>query len=469
MLKDGLKQIRRPSVVQEENTLTESPERSGSKLVGAGLPLDDVVCEFRAHVVQHQVGKQIDRSVLQNRAEHDRRRLHLRRMAQSASDAFKDDSASLGARARMQVGRRSVSEAHHELELHPIGQDVERIAKPFVLGIILLHADGVIRFRLLRALAARILFLGRRKGFVGNPHLHVVSLTRKNGDRFVLGLPPEARDGAVVAAAIGMAFDAELGAPPGGGFMLRQNFAVLDGLNQTQAQHLQRNAESQIARFELSVEIGLGEGAVGNRWIVRTPAHRPELMHTAISRAVGVELEAHFSNGAELFLKDGDYILPSEAMGNQPELRILRRLRNRIAWIGNDEPARSTQDWVSMTYEALISVMPRAQPVGIGASLGKHWIQLAGDRRTFQYVGAGVASGFQLACAQNPFFEGRALVVTNRHARLRVRAYQRRMWNWTSSLLQSSSSVSEPPSHPRVFWGQGLSERPTGRDKQKTA
>src|SRR5215470_20450922 len=116
MLKDGLKQIRCSSVVQEENTLTDSPERSGPELVRAGLALDDVVREFRAHVVQHQVRKQIDRPVLKNRAEHDGRRLHLRRMAQSASDALKDDSASLGARARMRVWRWAVSEAHHELE-----------------------------------------------------------------------------------------------------------------------------------------------------------------------------------------------------------------------------------------------------------------------------------------------------------------------------------------------------------------
>src|SRR5262249_28631633 len=395
MGKDGLKQIRRSSVVQEEDTLTDSPERSGPELVGTSLALIDVVREVCAHVVQHQVRKQSDWPVLQNRTVHDRRRLHLWRMAQSASDALKDNSASLGARARIRVGRRTVSEAHHELELHPIGQDVERIVKPFVIGIIFLHADGVIRFRLLRALAAGILFRGGWKSFVGNPHLHVVSLTSKNGDRFILGLPPEACDGAVVAAAIGMAFDAKLGPPPRGGFMLRQNFAVLNRLDQTQSQHLQRNAESQIAGFELRVEIRLGKSAVGNRWIVRTPAHRPELMHTAISRAVGVELETHFPDGAELFLEDGDYVLPSEAMGNQPKLRILRRLRNRLARIGNDEPARSTQDRVSMTDEALISVVPRAQSVGIGARLGKHRIQFAGNRRTIRYVGAVVAGWFE--------------------------------------------------------------------------
>src|SRR5262245_27690734 len=114
MGKDGFKQIRRSSVMQEEDTLTDSPERSGPELVGTGLALDDVVCEVCAHVVQHQVRKQIDGPVLQNRAEHYRRCLHLRRMAQSASDAFKNDSASLGARARIRVGRWPVSEAHHE-------------------------------------------------------------------------------------------------------------------------------------------------------------------------------------------------------------------------------------------------------------------------------------------------------------------------------------------------------------------
>src|SRR5215468_7886970 len=166
-------------------------------------------------------------------------------------------------------------------------------------------------------------------------------------------------------------------------------------------------------------------------------------MHTAVSRAVSVELETHFPDGAELFLEGGDFVPPSEAMGNQPELRILSRLRNRLARIWNDEPSRSTQDGVSMTDEALIGVMPRAQSVGIGASLGKHRIQFAGNRRTIRYIGAFVASGFQLAGAQNPFFERCALVVVNRRACIWVRADQRRMWNWNSSLLQSSSRVSE--------------------------
>src|SRR5262249_21749100 len=109
--------------------------------------------------------------------------------------------------------------------------------------------------------------------------------------------------------------------------------------------------------------------------------------------------------------------------------------------------------------------MPRAQSIGIGANLREHRIEFAGNRRTIRDVGAVIACRFQLASAENPFFKRCALVIANRRACLRVRADQRRMWNWNSPLLQSPSRVREPPSHPRVFWNQGLSERPTGREK----
>src|SRR6266542_1314355 len=92
-------------------------------------------------------------------------------------------------------------------------------------------------------------------------------------------------------------------------------------------------------------------------------------MYTAISRTVGVELETHLTDGAVLLFKNWNNILPSEAMGNEPELRILRRLRDSIAWIGNDEPSGTAKDRVSVTDEALIGVVSSAQPVGIGANL----------------------------------------------------------------------------------------------------
>jgi len=40
---DGLPQIRRAPVVQEEDALAEAPERRGPELVASGLALEDVV------------------------------------------------------------------------------------------------------------------------------------------------------------------------------------------------------------------------------------------------------------------------------------------------------------------------------------------------------------------------------------------------------------------------------------------
>src|SRR5258708_39554690 len=131
-------------------------------------------------------------------------------------------------------------------------------------------------------------------------------------------------------------------------------------------------------------------------------------MHTAISSAVGVKLKSHFTDGAVLLFKDGDNVLPPEAVRNQPELRILRRLRNSVARIGNDKPTRTTQDRMSVAHKALIGIMPGAQPVGIGANLGENGIQFAGNRGTIRYIRTVIASGFQLARTQNPFFKRRS-------------------------------------------------------------
>src|SRR5262249_18582164 len=103
--------------------------------------------------------------------------------------------------------------------------------------------------------------------------------------------------------------------------MTGQNLAILDRLYQAQPEHLQRNAESQVACLELCVKIRLSKGAVGNRGIVRTSTHGPELMYAAISSAVGVKLEAHLTDGAELRFKRRYKVQSSEAMGNEPELR----------------------------------------------------------------------------------------------------------------------------------------------------
>src|SRR5262245_10446926 len=135
--------------------------------------------------------------------------------------------------------------------------------------------------------------------------------------------------------------------------MVRKNFAILDRLYEAQPKHLQRNTESQVASLELRLEVRLCKGTGGNRRILRgaDAAHRPKLMHAAISSAIGVKLESHFTDGAELRFKRRDNVQLAEAMGNEPELRIFRRLRNRISRVRNDEPARAAQDRMGMTQK----------------------------------------------------------------------------------------------------------------------
>src|SRR6266850_630187 len=106
-----LKDIRRSSVVKEEDPLTNSPQWGGPKLVRSPLALDYIVREVCSHVVDHEVRKQSNWPVLKNRAKHDRGGLHLRSVTQRAPNAFKDDLTPLGARARIRIGRPSIPSA----------------------------------------------------------------------------------------------------------------------------------------------------------------------------------------------------------------------------------------------------------------------------------------------------------------------------------------------------------------------
>src|SRR5271169_1033126 len=58
---DGVYQVGRPSVMQEEDTLSGAPQGSGSELVGAGAALRDAVGEAFAHVVDEKVREKIRR------------------------------------------------------------------------------------------------------------------------------------------------------------------------------------------------------------------------------------------------------------------------------------------------------------------------------------------------------------------------------------------------------------------------
>src|SRR5580765_5991756 len=61
MITDGDQQIVGPPVVQQEQALTQSPERRRAELVRAGAALDDIVGKRGSHVMHQQVRVQIHR------------------------------------------------------------------------------------------------------------------------------------------------------------------------------------------------------------------------------------------------------------------------------------------------------------------------------------------------------------------------------------------------------------------------
>jgi hypothetical protein len=63
MSSDGFHQVGRPSIMQEENALSDAPEWRSAKLVGASATLRDAVGEPYAHVVDEQIRKKIRRLI----------------------------------------------------------------------------------------------------------------------------------------------------------------------------------------------------------------------------------------------------------------------------------------------------------------------------------------------------------------------------------------------------------------------
>src|SRR5215468_8092192 len=105
---------------------------------------------------------------------------------------------------------------------------MQRVVEGLVDLVIGGHACDVIRLRLFWAVAIWILLFGLGEQLVGDAHLDVVGLAGKHRDRLVLRLPAEARDGAVVAAAVGPTGDPKGRALRSRSRLSLQNLAILN-------------------------------------------------------------------------------------------------------------------------------------------------------------------------------------------------------------------------------------------------
>src|SRR6266699_2773169 len=86
MEEDGLQQIAGPAVVQEEDSLSNAPQRSAPEHVALGGALRDIVRQPGSHMMNQKIRVEVDRLVLQGFALHRRGSHHPGRVTSEATD-----------------------------------------------------------------------------------------------------------------------------------------------------------------------------------------------------------------------------------------------------------------------------------------------------------------------------------------------------------------------------------------------
>ena len=198
VISNDFHQVGRPSIMEEEDALSDAPERSGSELVGAGTTLRDSVGEAFAHVVDEKVGVKI-------------RRLIGKRSARTGRGAARDLCAR-GKRGRMAVDTTNPCKSGASFLAGRgngcgWGQHPHEVGKSFDVwddrGVRIACSRGsrrevecVLRSGVKEAARRFVALL--RKQLVRDAHLDVVCLAREHEKGFVLCLPPETRNGPIV-------------------------------------------------------------------------------------------------------------------------------------------------------------------------------------------------------------------------------------------------------------------------------
>src|SRR4249920_1645194 len=128
-------------------------------------------------------------------------------------------------------------------------------------------------------------------------------------------------------------------------------------------------------------------------------------MDSTVRSAVGLAFEAYFANRTKPMFEAGNNVLSAIPMRHQVKLRVLSLLWLLATGIRNEEATRSSEHRLCMAGKALIRIVPGSQAVGVGVELGKYRIEFSQscNGRTIGHIGAVVASGLQLASAQDAF------------------------------------------------------------------
>jgi len=299
VLRDGLYQVLRAAVVQEEDALAQSPQWCGAEFIRSGAPLNDVVRQSRTHVMYGEIGEEIRLDIAQSSVVVGDGGLHAGRVAECAADAGKQAAAVLHVlrTARAGAGGPGLLE-----KAHVVGK-LHRVAHHGGALVAILHFGVVLGCGIEQAIAGRrywsiAAFVGEL--LVADAHFHAAGFGGKLDQRLVLRLPAKARDGAVVGTAIEMAADAERGLLRRVGLQVGDERRLVNVLDESRTEHRRWNASAEIVEPVHLIEIRLRHAAGLHRagqaqdiGGVHTAFDREHVVHAAIAlgaeRSVGLE------------------------------------------------------------------------------------------------------------------------------------------------------------------------------------
>src|SRR5579859_1847751 len=389
---------RAAAIVQEEHTLSQSPQRRRPELVSTRVALRDVVGQHRAHVVELQIGKRVHRSVGQISRRARCLRVALRRIvAGRAAD---------GTEQRTTVGNRSGTyrfsiQYHSTLprrsqQTHEVGKGRDviqhgcrirgRVARLRIAVVFRIAKTAQVQtagWKSRSSHVSNVVFTRQRTVLreqqVSDAHLHVVSFTREDVQRSVLCLPAKTADGSVVAVVVEVSGNTkvvvEVGIPVG------QQGRIVQVLQQPRAKQRRRNAEGQVVSRRRRRKARLLQAAASPA--IKTTADRKQCFHSTVRvgcvhRAVRVEEERETGFTCRTSGRDERRRGIRRAAGDGLYAFVGLRLRYAIGAVSNHLKFRivgwsgTANRRLRVASRTLVEVKPRSQTIGRAAVYRLH-------------------------------------------------------------------------------------------------
>src|SRR5450432_8548 len=335
-------QVAGAAIVQEEDSLPESPQRGGSELITTGAALSNVIVEPVAHVMDFQIAVEVRGYTAETGRDIGSRAGQRRCVASRATNrreerlSGRNRSCATGCRGR---GSWRGQQSHEDGELDRVTGSIH-VTGVKVRGIFRCSVDLAVCWQA-RGLAftrQRTLLL---EHFVGYALFNVVGLTGEDEHRFVLGLPAETRNGTVISVAIEGSADSKR-AGVGGEVIQQRGF--INVLHQAGAESWRGNAEDDVTHGLGLREAGLRDVAGSG---IRTASNGEQVFHAAVRvRGIGIaegvkeEWKTNFTHRATGGDERRDGI-PGAVCGCVCYLGVNGRAAAACCWLGMTESAAS--------------------------------------------------------------------------------------------------------------------------------